>query len=67
MAAVVDEEKCVLGFVVFDQAAHAHHELEVGVLRGNGENVGIEGKVFSETSLQIFQLWEDKQVVGTPV
>lgn len=32
MAAIVDDEEGVLGFMLLDEAADAHHDIEVGVV-----------------------------------
>lgn len=56
-----------MGFVLLDQLANFHHQLQVRVFRGNGEDVGAKRIVLSQTFFQIFQLWQDKQIVRTPM
>jgi hypothetical protein len=42
--------------VIFDELADTQHQLQVGVLRGDGKDVGAKGIVLAQTPLQVLQL-----------
>lgn len=63
MPSVVDEEECVLRFMCLDELADTHHQLQMGIFRRNGKDVGPEGKVFAQAFFQVLQLWQYEEIV----
>lgn len=48
---VVNDEKGVLGFMVLDERPYSHHQVQVRIVSGNGEDVGVEAIFFTESRL----------------
>jgi hypothetical protein len=67
MTSVIYEEKRVGRLVLLDQLANFHHEFQVGVLGGNGEDVSAEGIVFAEAFLQVLEFRQYEEIIGAPV
>lgn len=53
--------------MVFYQLTNPHHQLEMGVFRGDPEDIGTEAIVFAQTLFEIFKLGNDEQVIRVPV
>ena len=67
MASIVDDKQSFLGLMLLDHVANLEHQLEVGALGGDGEDVGPEVVVVTEALLEILELGQHKQVIRLPV
>lgn len=67
MTAIVYQEKCVGRFMLFDQLTNAHHQLEMRVLRRDGEDVRVKRIVLTETLFQVLQFRQYKKIIGAPM
>lgn len=67
MASVIDNKERVLGFVLLNELANLHHQFQVRIVGGHGEDLRFEGVVLSEALLEVLELGKHKEVVGTPV
>ena len=53
--------------MLFDQLTNAHHQLEMRVLRWDGEDVRVKRIVLAQTLFQVLQFWQYKKIIGTPM
>lgn len=67
MPAVVDNEQDVVRFMLLDEGAYSHHDVQVGVVGGYGKDVRLEAVILAKAGLEVFELWQDEQVVRLPV
>lgn len=67
MATVINDKQSVLRFVLLDQIANLEHQLQMGILRGDGEDVGGEVVALAEALLQVLELGKYEQIIRLPV
>lgn len=53
--------------MLLDELTDAHHQLEVRILRGDGENIRVEAIVLAQTLFQILQFRNDKEIIRVPM
>lgn len=53
--------------MLLDHVSNLEHQLKMGVLGGNGEDISFEVVIFSQALLQVFQFWQDKQIIAFPM
>lgn len=67
LAPVVVHIEDILRLVLLDELAHPHHELQVRIVGGCREDVGLEGVVLPNARLQVLRLGKYKEDIGAPV
>lgn len=53
--------------MLLDHGANAQHELEMGIIRGDGKRLRLEAIVLAEAALEVFELRQDEKIVTLPV
>jgi len=53
--------------MLLDQLADPHHKFQVGIVGGDGKDVGSKGIIFSQALFQILEFGKYEEVVCTPV
>lgn len=67
MTPVVDQKEGILGLVLLYELANPHHELQVRVVGGYREDLGLKGVVLPQALLQVLKLGQHKEIIGAPV
>lgn len=64
MTAVVDDKEGVWRFMVLDEGAYPHHQVQMRVVGGNGEDVGVEAVFFAEGGVEVLELRQESRQKG---
>lgn len=67
MATVINDKQSVLRFMLLDHIGDLEHQLQMGILRRDREDVGGEVVALAEALLQVLKLGEYEQIVRLPV
>lgn len=67
VTSIINNKKSIFGLVFLDESPYLQHQIQVRIIGRDGEDFGAEAVCLTQTSLEILQLWQDKEVVRFPV